>query len=238
MTVRASPRLIRLSQTCPDSSSPTVYDGIRLGGRPSVMSLTLDNLRRFAVARSLFAPTTLECALGTLGFVQADPIRAPARAQDLPLRHRVEGYRAGDLERRYAMLDVEEDVFVNYGFLVRAVHALMHPRTGMAPWPISQRRRIEAVLAFVRTRGAVHPRLVDDHFAHGTVKNYWGGSSNATTHLLDAMHYSGLVRVVRRESGIRIYTAHQHGLEPADATERRARIDALVDVAVRIYAPL
>src|SRR5216683_978407 len=87
----------------------------------SVMSRTLDNLRRFAVARSLFPPTTLERALGTLGFVQADPIRAPARAQDLTLRHRVEGYRAGDLERRYATLDVEEDFFVKYGFVTRSV---------------------------------------------------------------------------------------------------------------------
>ena len=202
------------------------------------MSLTLDNLRRFAVARSLFPPTTLERVLGTLGFVQADPIRAPARAQDLTLRHRVEGYRAGDLERRYATLDVEEDVFVNYGFLTRAVHALMHPRAGMAPWPVSQRRRVEAVLAFVRTRGAVHPRLVDDHFAHGTVKNYWGGSSNATTHLLDAMHYSGLLRVVRREAGIRVYGARESVLPPADKGDRAARLDALVDVVVRTYAPL
>src|ERR1700680_3793967 len=103
---------------------PRVYDGIRLGSRPSVMSLTLDNLRRFAVARSLFPPTTLERALGTLGFVQADPIRAPARVQDLSLRHRVEGYRAGDLERRYDTLDVAEDVFVNYGFRTHAVHGL------------------------------------------------------------------------------------------------------------------
>ena len=47
-----------------------------------------------------------------LGFVQADPIRLPARAQDLILRQRVKG-RAGDLERRYAALDVEEDVFIN-----------------------------------------------------------------------------------------------------------------------------
>ena len=50
---------------------------------------TLDDLRRFAVARSLFAPTTLKRAVHKLGFVQADPIRAPARAQDLTLRHRV-----------------------------------------------------------------------------------------------------------------------------------------------------
>ena len=61
---------------------------------------TIDELRRYAVARSLFPPTSLPKALEALGFVQADPIRAPARAQDLTLRHRVTNYRAGDLERR------------------------------------------------------------------------------------------------------------------------------------------
>ena len=65
---------------------------------------TLDDLRRYAVARTLFKPTTLARAIDRLGFVQADPIRAPARAQDLILRHRVAGYRAGDLERRYPRL--------------------------------------------------------------------------------------------------------------------------------------
>src|SRR4029079_875274 len=91
-------------------------------------SMTLDDLRRFAVAHSLFPPTTLERAFDRLGFVQADPIRAPARAQDLILRHRVVGYRAGDLERRYAQLGVEEDVFLNYGFVTRDLYRLMHPR--------------------------------------------------------------------------------------------------------------
>jgi uncharacterized protein YcaQ len=52
----------------------------------------------------LFAPTKLAAAIERLGFVQADPIRAPARAQDLNLRHRVKGYLAGDLERRYGLL--------------------------------------------------------------------------------------------------------------------------------------
>ena len=59
--------------------------------------MNLAALRHQAVARSLFAPTTLAQAFDTLGFVQADPIRAPARAQDLTLRHRVAGYRAGDV---------------------------------------------------------------------------------------------------------------------------------------------
>ena len=98
------------------------------------MSITLDQLRRYAIARSLFKPTTLARAIERLGFVQADPIRAPARAQDLTLRHRVAGYRAGDLERRYPKLPLEEDFFVNYGFLPRAHHHLMHPRKPRVVW--------------------------------------------------------------------------------------------------------
>jgi uncharacterized protein YcaQ len=204
------------------------------------MPHTLEDLRRFAVARSLFTPTTLADALATFGFVQADPIRAPARAQDLTLRHRVAGYRAGDLERRYSSLRIEEDVFVNYGFVTKAVHRLMHPRAAVAraPWVRLTGRRAAAVLAFVEARGAVHPREVDSHFAHGRVTNYWGGSSNATTHLLDLMHYRGLLRVVRRDAGVRVYGV-QPAIHPAaDKAERARRIDALVDVVVRKYAPL
>jgi len=83
------------------------------------VAITEEQLRRYAVARSLFPATTLGRAMSKLGFVQADAIRAPARAQDLTLRHRVKGYRAGDLERRYPRLALEEDFFVNFGFLPR-----------------------------------------------------------------------------------------------------------------------
>lgn len=209
------------------------------------MPLTLDDMRRFSVARSLFSPTSLKRALDKFGFVQADPIRAPARAQDLMLRHRVKNYRAGDLERNYAKLGVEEDFFINYGFVTRQLQALMHPRPhrlvpaqGAVPVTTRKRKKAELLLEFVRERGTVHPREVDAHFAHGRVENYWGGSSNATTHLLDLMHYQGLLRVARRENGIRLYAAHQHGLAPADKAERHARLDALADVAIGIYAPL
>src|SRR6202011_749964 len=104
------------------------------------MLITLDDLRRFAVAQSLFTPTTLKRALQRLGFVQADPIRAPARAQDLMLRHRVTDYRAGDLERHYPRLGLEEDFFVNYGFLSRTHSALMHPRTPRRAWTAGRRK--------------------------------------------------------------------------------------------------
>jgi uncharacterized protein YcaQ len=200
--------------------------------------LTLDDLRHFAVTRTLFPPTTLLRAVEQLGFVQADPIRAPARAQDLTLRHRVANYRAGDLERHYPTLALEEDTFINYGFVPRAVYALMQPRAGMRGWVRSRRLKAQMLLDFVRERGTVHPREVNAHFAHGTVTNYWGGSSAATTHLLEHMHYNGLLRVARREGGIRIYAAAPQQQPPPDAVARRAQIDALVDVVVGTYAPV
>ena len=200
--------------------------------------ITLGDLRAYAVARTLFEPTDLQRAIDTLGFVQADPIRAPARAQDLTLRHRVADYRAGDLERRYPRLAVEEDFFINYGFLPRRLQVLMHPRSAVRPWTPATKRRALAILDFVRERASVHPREVDDQFAHGTVTNYWGGASSATTHLLDSMHYRGLLRVTRRDNGIRVYAAHEHAPRSTDADERRQTLDALVDVVVRKYAPL
>ncbi|MCE9601430.1 MAG: winged helix DNA-binding domain-containing protein [Gemmatimonadetes bacterium] len=199
------------------------------------MPLTLADLRAHAIARSLFAPTTLPKAIARLGFVQADPIRAPARAQDLTLRHRVTDYAAGDLERRYPRLDVEEDVFVNYGFVPRATQALMHPRTPRTSWTPERRRRAAAVLAFVRERGVVHPREVDVEFAHGKTLNWFGGSTNASTQLLDAMHYHGLLRIARREGGVRTYAVRAATQAPSDP---RAALDTLLDIAVAKYAPL
>src|SRR3954470_17376975 len=106
-----------------------------------------EDLRRYAISRSLFKPTTLPKAIARLGFVQADPIRAPARAQDLTLRHRVTNYRAGDLERYYPKLGIQEDFFIVYGFVTDALHRLMHPRTDVGvpaevhgPWPAARKR--------------------------------------------------------------------------------------------------
>src|SRR5690242_21197441 len=115
------------------------------------MQITLEDLRRFAAARTFFTPpTTLKRALHRLGFVQADPIRAPARAQDLILRHRVAGYRAGDLEREYPRLGIHEDFFINYGFVSDRVFRLMHPRRGHAPWSVTHGRRARRLLEFIR----------------------------------------------------------------------------------------
>jgi uncharacterized protein YcaQ len=202
--------------------------------------LTLAHLRRYAIARSLFKPTTLLRAIERLGFVQADPIRAPARAQDLTLRHRVAGYRVGDLERRYPRLGIEEDYFINYGYLLREHHRLMHPRTPPRAWSRARAARAQELLAFVREQGTAHPRAVDRRFAHGKIQNWFGGATNATTRLLDEMHYRGLLRVARRDSGTRVYAPRAQDVEPgaSDAGAVSARIDTLVDLIVRKYAPV
>src|SRR5690348_9499437 len=119
---------------------------------------TASDLRRFATARSLIHSTSLEDAITRMAFVQADPIRSPARAQDLTLRPRVRGYRAGDLDAQYSSLDVEEDFFINYGFVTRQLQALMHPRASLTP--TASNKRAKAILEFVRERGSVHPREV------------------------------------------------------------------------------
>jgi uncharacterized protein len=147
----------------------------------------------------------------------------------------VRDYRAGDLESAYPKLPIEEDFFVNYGFLPRDIQALMHPRTVRKPWPKARAETASAVLEFVRARGVTHPREVDAHFQHGKVRNWFGGATNASTQLLDEMHYRGLVRIAGRHGGVRLYSARAVGHIPADPDQA---MDGLVDVIVRKYAPL
>jgi hypothetical protein len=123
--------------------------------------VNLAELRARAVAATCFAPTTLADALARLGFVQADPIRAPARAQDLILRHRVVGYRAGDLEAADPSLGIEEDLLYAYGFVTREVWALLHPRR--APrWSALERRVLEHVREVARCTRASSRRASAD----------------------------------------------------------------------------
>jgi uncharacterized protein YcaQ len=122
--------------------------------------------------------------------------------------------------------------------LPRRIVALMHPRSPRHTWDGKTTRRAARRLDFVKERGSVHPREVDEHFAFGTVTNYWGGSSNATTHLLDAMHYRGLLRVLRRDAGIRVYAPSSSDLFAVSSETKQARADALLALAFTLYAPL
>jgi len=197
----------------------------------------IGQLRRYAIARSLFEATTLPRAIARLGFVQADPMRAPARAQDLILAHRVEGYRAGDLERRFPHLAIEEAFFVNYGFLARKSLALLHPRGERRAWNARMQSRAREVLDFVRQHGHTRARDLQAHFDHGRMKR-WGGALNVSAHLLEGLHHRGLLRVARREAGARIYEAIEQPPQDDGPGPRLARAGRLVDMVVQLYAPL
>ena len=198
--------------------------------------LTIQALRRQAVLGSLLPPTTLARAIGTAGFVQADPIRAPARAQDLILRHRVAGYRVGDLERRFARLGLEEDFLYAYGFMPRDTVRLLHPRDpgSSGRWQVPGELAAE-VLAFVRDRGPTHPADLEQRFGRERAVNGWGGFSKATTRALQSLHYHGLLRVAGRRDGIRIYEAAVPHPEPLLPEARSREIALLV---IGILAPL
>nr|MDQ3040456.1 winged helix DNA-binding domain-containing protein [Pseudomonadota bacterium] len=119
----------------------------------------------------------------------------------------------------------------------RAHHALMHPRTARQTLTPTRWKQAQAVREFVAERGVVHPREVDAHFAHGKTTNWFGGSSNASTQLLDGMHYRGLLRVAGRASGTRTYAVRED-VASVDEAGIDTRLDALIDVIVRKYAPL
>jgi uncharacterized protein YcaQ len=56
--------------------------------------------------------------------------------------------------------------------------------------------------------------------------------------MLELMHYKGLLRVARREAGIRVYAVQEHGPGPVGAAARRAHLDRLVDAVVSLYSPV
>ena len=194
------------------------------------MKLTVRDLRQHAITASLFRPTTLRQAVERLGFVQADPIRSPARAQDLILRHRVKDYRAGDLEERYPSLNLEEDFLYAYGFMPQSTWALLHPRLEAKLKSAEQR-----VLEIVSTHKRIHPRELEAYLGRKREINAWGGYSKATTRILQTLHYRGLLRIAGRDKGIRLYepTSRQHEqIEPGE------RLRKLVLLIAAILAPV
>jgi uncharacterized protein YcaQ len=185
-------------------------------------------LRRLILGRTLVEAPSLGAAVARLGFVQADPIRAPARAQDLILRHRVAGYRVGDLEREYPGLGLDEDVVYAYGFVPPATRALLHPRAGMPGEGVPSGLAAE-VLAYVRDRGLAHPRELGGALGHHGEANAWGGTSRATTRALEHLHYWGHLRVARRDAGVRVYEpAPVPAPEPLAPEERARRLVLLI----------
>ncbi len=198
------------------------------------------SILRAATLRTLNPSSSVQAALDQLGFVQADPIRAPARAQDLTLMQRVAGYRAGDLERLYPTLDAEEDMLPNYGFVPRRVQALLHPReVGGTRIEREHPELLDEVRELLAGQTELHPRDVAAQLGRGRVSNAWGGQSSATTRALDALHYRGEARVTRRVGGVRLYgpAPHLAALRQSPRPDEE-RLHGAVHLLAALYGPL
>lgn len=189
----------------------------------------LPELRSSLLNHSLFAPTTLARAIDRLGFVQADPIRCPARSQDLILRHRVKSYKAGDLEKRYSTLKLEEDYTFAYGFLPNHHRDLLHPRSDYKPTAIEQK-----VIEVVNRIGPAHPSQVQEYCGSKSVRNAWGGQSKQAKQALEEAHHHGLLRVAHRENGIRIY--EKSNLPPQHLSPSQ-RFEELLKLTANLFGP-
>lgn len=164
------------------------------------MSVTLDQFRKRTIRSSLFPKSSLSAALNRMGFVQADPIRSPARAQDLILRQRVKNYQAGDLEAKYPQLPIEELFLFAYGFGSQGLWKAIYPKINDE---LSESEKV--VLAVVEDQNGMHPRNLERVIGGGSAKNCWGGFSRAAKLALESLHDRGLLRIQKREKGTRVY---------------------------------
>ena len=81
----------------------------------------------------------------------------------------------------------------------------------------------------------MHPRELQDHFGTARVINAWGSYSKATTRALEHLHYRGLLRVARRENGIRLYEAAAPYNGEMSTTNRLGK---LIMTIAKILAPV
>lgn len=151
------------------------------------MNFTIDHLRKLAISHTLFPPTTLQEAVNKLGFVQADPIRSPARAQDLILRLRVKNYKIDDLEKCYQDLGIEEDFLYAYGFMTRDLQQYLYPRKGVSLSTLEK----DILLIAQQLKHPLNSKELEGIFGRNRVINAWGGNSLAIKVALDNLHHAG-----------------------------------------------
>jgi uncharacterized protein YcaQ len=74
----------------------------------------------------------------------------------------------------------------------------------------------------------MHPAQLQEHFGTTRVVNAWGGYSKATTQALEDLHYRGLLRIARRENGIRLYEPVRTSTEAGSPRERLRKLIVLI----------
>ncbi|HEU5265020.1 MAG TPA: crosslink repair DNA glycosylase YcaQ family protein [Gaiellaceae bacterium] len=175
-----------------------------------------DEARRIAVRAQLLdgsARGVLD-TIRRLGFLQLDPISTVAPAQQLVLWSRLGRYDTTELDR----LLWEEKKLFEWNAFVRPIEDLplvrawmRRRRTGKYAW---ERRGMEFlrknagykryVLRELERRGPLLSRELDDHSVRTWKSHGWHGSRN-TSVMLDLLHLRGVVAIVGRRDGQRLW---------------------------------
>ena len=224
---------------------------------PSSFSLSVEEARRFVRRASLLdepAPT-LQAAIETLGYVQVDPLNICGRMHDLVLRHRVQGYREGDLHRHAhgASRPAFEHYLPGMGILV------VFP---VASWPyllgrmrtrktqrggyggrLSKREEelAQRILGEIANRG---PLQSDDIQHAERAMTGWGTQGRAAKVVLEKLFFHGRVLITQRRGFRRVYDLPEKVLpasvlaQPEPTPKEIARFLALAKVRWRKLALL
>ncbi|WP_414662343.1 DNA glycosylase AlkZ-like family protein [Horticoccus sp. 23ND18S-11] len=207
---------------------------------PAALALPPEIARRFhRRAVLLDAPVNgIGAALDHHGFVQIDPINVCGRMQDHILRHRVAGYREGDLMRHVHGAETSQpalervafehhlpDSHVLVAFPLDAwphLLAAMHRRTrhsGAWSGKLTARERELAarILEEIATRGPLEPSHIDDD--RRSRQSLWGSFSLAKS-TLQKLFFHGRVLIAGRDHNRRLYDLPERVLPPAVLARR------------------
>ncbi len=201
------------------------------------LTLTKTTLLELALSNGLARYKSIQECIDDWGFIQADPIPAPAKAADVFLFQRVKGYRRGMLEEQYPRLHAEEEYFCNYGFVSRGLYKTLLGRSFDKPMQIEKEHPETFALAkqWIEGKEDIHPKDMAQEFGKLSAANYWGGTSSAWSRILDALHYRQEVRVTQRKGNSRLFSPVQHTEDPLD---RETQFRKVVEQALRLYAPM
>ncbi|HEY4621089.1 MAG TPA: crosslink repair DNA glycosylase YcaQ family protein [Gaiellaceae bacterium] len=177
--------------------------------------MSREEARRIAIRAQLLdgSATGVSDTVSQLGFLQVDPISTVAPPQQLVLWSRLGAYDVAELDR---LLWDERKLFEWNAYIrpmedLPLIRARMRRRTGKYVW---ERRSTEFlqknagyrryVLGELERRGPLLSRELDDHSVRTWKSHGWYGTRN-TSVMLDILHGRGLVAIVGRRDGQRLW---------------------------------
>ena len=204
-----------------------------------------DEARRIAVRSQLLdgSATSILDTVRRIGFLQIDPISTVAPPQQLVLWSRLGQYDVAELER---LLWDERKLFEWNAYIrpiedLPLIRARMRRRTGKYVWERRGTEFLQTNAAYMRyvlkeleRRGPLLSRELDDDSVRTWKSHGWYGTRN-TSVLLDILHGRGVVAIVGRRNGQRLWDLAERwypetetvSLREADRQLAEARFRAL-----------